>query len=89
MYTDTDKIWEQFLTACMKMPDNCALAKHATTSAELGEKLDTLIEELKYHQSPAGKDIINYSTVKNLIFISLHSPSQYPDFGGETRIRAY
>src|ERR1051325_7845858 len=64
MYTDTDKTWEQFLNACMKMPDNCALAKHATTSAELGKKLDRLIEELKYHPIPAGKDIIDYSAVK-------------------------
>jgi hypothetical protein len=83
MYTDTDKTWAEFISSCMNMPDNCALAKHATTAAELGEKLDRLMDDVKFHPIPAGNAIIDYSTVKNLILGRLYRPSQYPQLADE------
>jgi hypothetical protein len=79
MYTDTDKTWEEFISACLKMPGNCALAKHATTAAELGEKLDRLMDEIKYHPIPAGKVIIDYTSLKSIILANLYYPQHYPD----------
>lgn len=78
MYTDTDETWNEFLKACMSNPDVCALAKHASSAAELGGKIDRMLEDLKIHPFSAGRSIINYNLIRSYLLNDLYYPRFYP-----------
>ncbi|KAF1817389.1 alpha/beta-hydrolase [Eremomyces bilateralis CBS 781.70] len=83
MYTDSDETWQEFLKACMENPNACALAKHASSAGELGEKIDRLIDNLKEEPIPAGQSIFGYSEIKGLMIGKLYYPSQYSDLADQ------
>jgi hypothetical protein len=77
MYTDTDKVWKRFLSACVATPTKCTLARYASSANDLEKKLDELFTDIKYNPVPAGSHIIDYSVVKPYIMKLLYYPKAY------------
>jgi len=77
MYTDIDATWNEFLKACMGNPNACALAKHASSTAELGERMDRMLEDLKIRPFPVGQSIINYNLVRGHFLSDIYYPNKY------------
>ncbi|KAF1808734.1 alpha/beta-hydrolase [Eremomyces bilateralis CBS 781.70] len=86
MYTDTDETWQEFLKACIENPNACALAKHASSAGELGEKIDRLIEDLKEEPIPAGQSIVGYTEIKSLMNSKLYFPTHYRDLAEQLEL---
>jgi hypothetical protein len=77
-FADTDKVLLGFFTGCMAAPDACSLAKLNMTANELQERLYALLEDVKYNPVPLNGALINYQSLKTVIFASLYYPSRWP-----------
>jgi|ERR1700761_8565055 len=77
MYTDTDKVWKKFLSACIATPNKCTLAKYALSANDLEKRLDDLFNDIKFNPVPARSHIIDYSLVKKFIMTQLYYPDSY------------
>ncbi|KAF1812112.1 hypothetical protein P152DRAFT_466894 [Eremomyces bilateralis CBS 781.70] len=75
-YAATDKVWREFLRACMKHPDTCALAPLAKSPEGLEKKLNDMLSNLAVNPLPAGRNIITYAFVKANIISSLYYPTK-------------
>jgi hypothetical protein len=77
MYTDSDKVWKEFLSACMARPTKCVLAKYASFADDLERKMDDLFTYIKDNPIPAKSYIIDYSLAKKNVLSLLYYPSKY------------
>jgi hypothetical protein len=77
MYTDTDKVWKKFLSACVATPTKCTLAEYASSANDLEKKLDEAITDIKSNPVPAGSYITDYSVAKPVIMKLLYYPAIY------------
>lgn len=79
LFTDTDAVFAGFCSGCFAA--NCPLA-HNCTASELQDTIYNLLETLKYNPVPlfiSGVGfVLDYSTVKSLIFTYLYTPSTWP-----------
>jgi hypothetical protein len=82
MYTDTDKVWKEFLSACVATPSKCTLAKYASSANDLEKKIDELFTEIKSNPIPAGSHVIDCSLVKPYIMKLLYFPTTYDKLAG-------
>ncbi|KAI0130387.1 TAP-like protein-domain-containing protein [Xylariales sp. AK1849] len=77
-FTDSDKVFSGFLSACAVAGTSCALARENRTAADLEAAMSSLFETIKYNAIPLGVYIIDYSSVKNFIFTQLYYPVLWP-----------
>lgn len=79
-FADTDKTFSGFLSACIAAGgEKCALARLKTTVSDVEQKVYTLIETVKYRPIPYQGMLLDYTIVRNVIFLALSTPAQYPD----------
>ncbi|KAL1616078.1 hypothetical protein SLS56_011559 [Neofusicoccum ribis] len=79
MFTDTDKTFAGFLSACVTAgPEHCALARSNHTAASLEKAVYSLMDNLKYRPIPYQGIIIDYTFVRSFTLLSLYDPSGFP-----------
>lgn len=81
LYTDTDKVFAGFCSACVAAPDSCVLARDYTAS-QLSQAIFSFLDNLKYNpipvSIPGGGFLLEYSLVKSTIAIMLYDPVTWP-----------
>ncbi|KAJ8111546.1 hypothetical protein OPT61_g5881 [Boeremia exigua] len=76
---DNKKAMDSFYSYCLNSGlKNCPLAKHATTTAEIKERTEKIVNSL-YHNplildSNEGPEVVTYSDIKSIIFSSIYQP---------------
>ncbi|KIW72681.1 hypothetical protein PV04_00859 [Phialophora macrospora] len=89
-----DDVVAGFFSSCAATPDLCALASSNQTAAELAQTVDDLLESIKENPLPitiegyadnailspyeGTSTLVDYSTVKGLIFSNLYFPQTWP-----------
>ncbi|KAH6885292.1 TAP-like protein-domain-containing protein [Thelonectria olida] len=80
LFTDTDKVLSGFCKGCVANPTNCALAGDKVTASELEASIYAFLDNLKFNPiiiplpAPLYGYVVDYTTVKTLIFSSLYAP---------------
>ncbi|GME51114.1 hypothetical protein GTA08_BOTSDO06435 [Neofusicoccum parvum] len=77
-FADTDKTFSGFLSACITAGEKCALSQLNTTAPELEKAIYELIENVKYRPIAYQGTMIDYTIVRNVIFLSLTVLAQWP-----------
>lgn len=77
-FHDTDKTFSGFLSSCIAAGSNCTLSRLNLTSAQLEESVFDLIETAKYHPIPYQGILLDYTLVRNVIFLSLTQLVSWP-----------
>ncbi|OJD30052.1 nedd8-like protein [Diplodia corticola] len=81
-FTSTDATFTGFLHACLAAgPSNCALAAAAppaTNAADLEAATYALIERVKYHPIPHAGKLVDYTFVRNVVFLGQTTVAQWP-----------
>ncbi|KAF2165669.1 hypothetical protein M409DRAFT_23959 [Zasmidium cellare ATCC 36951] len=80
-FTDAEATFDIFLDACIANPVQCPLARNRTSS-QLKNAIFARLEHIKAHPLPLlqQKLLLNYATVKSLIYNNLWFPSLWPSF---------
>ena len=84
---DSDATWAGFFTGCMDTPESlCPLKRHASSAKELQTTVEDLIKAVKFAPIPLGPyapgELVDYSTLKALIFSGIYYPSQWTYMAG-------
>jgi hypothetical protein len=85
--TKSDDVWAGFFKGCMDAPESlCPLKRHATSAEGLQTKIEDLIKTIKYAPIPLGPimptELVDYSTLKSMIFTGIYYPAQWPILAG-------
>ncbi|OJD34142.1 nedd8-like protein [Diplodia corticola] len=79
MFTDTDKTFSHFLSACIDAGDTqCALASLNTTAKKLEASVYNLLDTIKYNPILYNNTLVDYSIVKGITMNTLYTPADYP-----------
>jgi hypothetical protein len=85
LFTDTAAAFSGFCSGCVEAPEACPLGRNMTAT-QLEESLYAAMESLKSNplpipspDLPGGGFLLDYSTVKALIYGQLYFPSLWPD----------
>ncbi|KAB2575811.1 Tripeptidyl aminopeptidase [Lasiodiplodia theobromae] len=77
-FSDTDKTFSGFLSTCIAAGERCPLSHLNRTADDLEKATYELIEKVKYRPLPYQGKLIDYTFVRNVIFLGITSVAQWP-----------